>query len=77
MLWFSKIISYHFAAQKVLSIRNFPGPVSNVSCTAHTKALKKAANKLLERQLKNGKTQAYFFLLIQHEKWKTPILLMI
>ena len=49
MLWFSKIdksISYHFAAQKVLSIRNFPGPVSNVSCTAHAKALEKAANEL-------------------------------
>ena len=57
MLWFLKInksISYHFAAQKVLCILNLPRPVSNVSCTAHTKALEKAANELLERELKNA-----------------------
>ena len=39
MLWFSKkdkSISYHLAGQKVLSILNLPGPVSNVSYTAHT-----------------------------------------
>ena len=60
MLWFSKIdnsISFHFAAQNVLSILNLPRPVSNVSCTAHTKALEKAANELLGRELKNAMPQ--------------------
>ena len=33
-----KSISYHFAAQKVLSILNLTRPVSNVSRTARTKA---------------------------------------
>ena len=85
MLWFSKIdksISYHLAGQKVLSILNLPGPVSNVSYTVHTKALEKAENELLERELKNAmlqvKRQSYFFCsLIQLEKWETPILLML
>ena len=52
MLWFSKIdksISRDFAAEKVLSILNIP--ISNVSWTAHTKALEKAANELLKREL--------------------------
>ena len=42
------------AAQKVLSVLNLPRPVSNVSWTSHTKALVKAANELLERELKNA-----------------------
>ena len=61
MLWFSKIdksTSYHFAAKKALSILNLPRPVSNVPCTAHTKALEKAANELLERELKKAMLQA-------------------
>ena len=53
VLEIGKSISYHFAAQKVLSILNLPRPVSNVSWTAHTKATEKAANELLERELKN------------------------
>ena len=60
MLWFSKIdksISYYYASQKVLSILNLLRPVSNVSCTAHTKALEKAANELLEREPKNAMLQ--------------------
>ena len=42
------------AAQKVLSVLNLPRPVNNVSWTSHTKALEKAANELLERELKNA-----------------------
>ena len=49
VLEIGKSISYHFAAQKVLSIFNLPRPVSNVSWTAHTKAPEKAVNELLER----------------------------
>ena len=59
MLWFwteiGKSISYHFAAQKELSILNLPRPVSNVSWTAHTKAPEKGTNELLE--LKNAMLQ--------------------
>ena len=55
VLEIGKSISYHFAAQKVLSILNLPRPVSNVSWTAHTKAPEKAANELLE--LKNAMLQ--------------------
>ena len=84
VLEIGKSISYHFKAQKVLSILNLPRPVSNVSCTAHTKAPEKAVNERLERELKNAMlqvkrpAQAYFFCsLIQLEKWETPILLMI
>ena len=57
VLEIGKSISYHFAAQKVLSILNLARPVSNVSWTAHTKALEKAANELLERELKNAMLQ--------------------
>ena len=82
VLKIGKSISYHFAAQKVLSILNLPRPVRSVSWTAHTKAPEKAVNELLERELKNAmlqvKRQAYFFCsLIQLEKWETPILLML
>ena len=84
MLWFSKIdksISYHFAAQKVLRILNLPRPVSNVSCSAHTKAFERKLQraprkKTQKRDATSQKTQAYFFCsLIQLEKWETPILL--
>ena len=47
----------HSAAKKVLSLLNLPRPVSNVSWTAHTKALENSANKLLERELKNAVLQ--------------------
>ena len=58
VLEIGKSISYHFAAQKVLSILNLSRPVSNVSWTAHTKAPEpKAANELLERELKNAMLQ--------------------
>ena len=57
VLEIGKSISYHFAAQKVLSILNIPRPVSNVSWTAHTKAPEKAVNELLERELKNAMLQ--------------------
>ena len=61
MLWFSKIdksISYYYAAQKVLSILNLLRPVTNVSCTAHTKALEKAANETSSSK-ENPKTRCY------------------
>ena len=45
------------AATKVLSVLNLPRPVSNVSWTAHTKAIELAANKLLERELQNAVLQ--------------------
>ena len=57
VLEIDKSISYHFAAQKVLSILNLPRPVSNVSWTSHTKAPEKAVNELLERELKNAMLQ--------------------
>ena len=57
ILEIGKSISYHFAAQKVLSILNLPRPLSNVSWTAHTKAPEKAVNELLERELKNAMLQ--------------------
>ena len=57
VLEMGKSISYHFAAQKVLSILNLPRSVSNASWTAHTKAPEKAVNKLLERELKNAMLQ--------------------
>jgi len=47
----------HSAAQKVLSVLNLPRPVSNVSWTAHTKALELATNELLERELQNAVLQ--------------------
>ena len=53
VLEIGKSISYHFAAQKVLSVLNLPRPVSNVSWTAHTKAPKKAA----KGELKNAMLQ--------------------
>ena len=53
VLEIGKLISYHFAAQKVLSILNLPRPVSNVSWTAHTKAPEKAP----ARELKNAMLQ--------------------
>ena len=55
MLWFSKIDKS--IERKPLSILNLPRPVSNVSFTAHTKALEKAANELVERELKNAMLQ--------------------
>ena len=57
VLEIGKSISYHFAAQKVLSVLNLPRPVSNFSWTAHTKAPEKAANELLEGELKNAMLQ--------------------
>ena len=45
------------AATKVLSVLNLPRPVSNVSWTAHTKAIELAANELLERELQNAVLQ--------------------
>lgn len=47
------------AATKVLSVLNLPRPVSNVSWTAHTKAIELAANELLERELQNAKHVAF------------------
>ena len=76
VLEIGKSISYHFAAQKVLSILNLPKPVSNVSWTAHTKAPEPKAPR--KRDATSEKTQAQFFRsLIQLEKWETPILLML
>ena len=70
VLEIGKSISYHFAAQKVLSILNLPRPVSNVSWTPRKRTQKRDAT--------TEKTQAYFFCsLIQLEKWETPILLML
>ena len=83
VLEIGKSISYHFAAQKVLSILNLPRPVSNVSWTAHMKAPGKAVNeaprkRTQKRDATTEKTQAYFFCsLIQLEKWETPTLLML
>ena len=57
VLEIGKSISYHFEAQKVLSILNCPRPVSNVPLTAHTKSPEKAVNELLERELKNAMLQ--------------------
>lgn len=45
------------AATKVLGVLNLPRPVSNVSWTAHTKAIELAANELLERELQNAVLQ--------------------
>ena len=45
------------AATKVLSVLNLPRPVSNVSWSAHTKAIGLAANELLERELQNAVLQ--------------------
>ena len=57
VLEIDKSISYHLAAQKVLSISNLSRPVSHGLWTAHTKAPEKAANELLKRELKNAMLQ--------------------